>query len=202
MKLIRLTILTVALAVLALPSTASVADTAEQAAPQTADDLFAQVAERTPAFGGFFLDENGDPTVYMVDVKQAPAAQAAIADVFGAEYLPAGDLRVLPGRYGFLQLKDWYDKMWPQVLAMDGAIFTDIDEANNRLHIGVQKDEARGAVKAELALSASPLRPSASSWPGRYNPPPHSGTANGRCTGVSRSPVLLTVSRAPSALTP
>lgn len=157
MKLARLMVLAGALAVLVPLTTTSVGDTAEQTAPQTADDLFAKVAERSPAFGGMFLDENGDPTIYALDVKEAAATQAAIKDVFGAEYLPERDVRVLPGRYSFLQLKQWYDKMWPQVLAIDGAILTDIDEANNRLHVEVEDDKAREAVKAELASLGIPL---------------------------------------------
>jgi hypothetical protein len=54
------------------------------------------------------------------------------------------------GEYDFGQLSRWYSQMRP-VLGMDGVVFTDIDEAQNRLKIGVEADAS--VEQIQLALN-------------------------------------------------
>ena len=118
---------------------------------ETLDDLFAEIAARVPGFGGLFLGPNGTLHIHLFDGRLARAAQGAIETFFGRERLPSGSIQVLPGRYSFLQLKDWHERMLPEVLGLPGVILTDVDEAENRLRVGVETQERVGMVEARLA---------------------------------------------------
>lgn len=117
---------------------------------QTIDDLFAEVAKQVPAFGGMFIDSQGNLSVYLLDPTQKAAAESAIASVFGRDRIPPNGVRVLPGQYGFLQLKEWFNRA-NALLALPGVTLVDIDESKNRLKIGLEKIEARNRVEQALA---------------------------------------------------
>ncbi|MBI3951075.1 MAG: hypothetical protein HY314_11555 [Acidobacteria bacterium] len=117
---------------------------------KTFDDLLVEVAKRAPGFGGMFIDEEGALSVYLLDVTQKATAEAAIAAVFGPDRIPPSGIRVLQGQYSFVQLKQWHDRLSPTVLARPGVILTDIDEAKNRLRVGVEKLELAKQVEEEL----------------------------------------------------
>lgn len=126
---------------------------------QTIDDLFAKVARRVPAFGGMFLSDDGQVLqVYLTDLKAevVSAVEAAIAAVFGSESIPQGGIRAIRGQYGFLQLKGWHDRMYMVLLTLPGVTLTDIDDARNRLLIGVEKMEMLELVEQELAKLGIP----------------------------------------------
>lgn len=126
--------------------------------PRSIDDLFARVAQQVPDFGGFFFDQNGDLTVYLIDTPVS-VAEAAILSVFGFDdrITPfLGRIKVLQGQYGFLQLKGWYDRIRGIVLG-PGTVFADIDESRNRLKIGVENLQAAGLVKEQLSRLNIPL---------------------------------------------
>jgi hypothetical protein len=120
------------------------------------DDLFAQVAEVAPGFGGMFLDESGILNVYLLDPAQQGAATAAISAVFGPERFPLGEVRVLQGKYDFLQLSEWRKALRRDVLGLPGVTSLDIDDFSNRLRIGVEATEVEGRVEEELARLGIP----------------------------------------------
>jgi hypothetical protein len=127
---------------------------------KTLDDLFAAIAKQVPAFGGMFIDEQDNLAIYLTDLSPSVviAAEAAIRDVFGAdEHLLQRSMRMLQGQYGFLQLKAWYDRMAPKVLALPGVVLTDIDEAKNRLAIGMETLGIQSQVESLLARLGIPL---------------------------------------------
>ena len=125
---------------------------------KTLDDQLAEVAERVPAFGGMFFDEANNLCVYLLDATQEKAAEAAIAALFGADYIPPSGLRVLKGQYGFSQLKQWHDHMTGPVLAIPGVILTDIEEAKNRLKIGIEKRAITSQVEKKLVQLKIPRK--------------------------------------------
>jgi len=102
------------------------------------DDPFAEVAQRVPAFGGMFFDDQGVLNVYLLDLSQKEAVEEAIVTVFGSE-LVQGSIRVLQGQYSFLQLAEWHNRMSTEVLGLPGVVLTDVDDAKNRLTIGVEE---------------------------------------------------------------
>jgi hypothetical protein len=128
----------------------------------TLDDRFAQIATEVPGFGGMFFDENGTPTVYMLDDRAVDhrlvtkIEQALGQTVLGGEQLPKTGLQVLQGQYSFLQLKRWYDQMWVPVLEIPEVVMTDIDEAKNRLRIGVENLGMEPVVEEYLAQLGIP----------------------------------------------
>ena len=94
------------------------------------------VAQVVPGFGGYFIDVNGSPTVWLTDPGRRADAELALAgflDSFG--YAPS-ELVVRKATYDWLTLDGWYNRVWPQALAVGGAVFSDIDESTNRLRFG------------------------------------------------------------------
>jgi len=117
------------------------------------------VGKKVPTFGGIFVDEEKDTIyVYLVPTEMGDVAQVdkAISDVFGTELPPQHRLEVLEGRYTFSQLKEWLDRMSPQVLALQGVLEVGIDDAKDRLDVGVESLAMASAVEAELASSGIP----------------------------------------------
>jgi len=137
-----------------LPAPASFAQ-ADRGA--TVDDLMARVADRDPAFGGVFLDAaTGELTAYSWNDTALGRAEAvdAVRAVLG-DRLAAGPIRVIHGNYGFSELKQWSDRLI-SVLAMPGVVLTDIDDARNRLMVGVENAAAVWQVRDRLGALGIP----------------------------------------------
>lgn len=131
---------------------------AQQGEP-TQDDLFAMVAQQVPAFGGMYVDEDTQTLyVWLTDQGQSLAAAVqALQSTFGSQILNEFTPVALPAQYGFTQLKAWSDQM--VALSTPGIAFTDIDDGNNRLAIGVENLATQGpAVEAELVDLGIPLQ--------------------------------------------
>ncbi len=122
---------------------------------RTLDDLFEEIARDVPGFGGMFYDKGGRLNVYLLNSAQQAAAETAIASALGGGALPRGSVRVLLGRYAFSDLRNWYDRV-VEVLGIPGVVFTDIDERDNRLKVGVEDAETADAVRRELDRLAIP----------------------------------------------
>ncbi len=128
----------------------------------TLDEQLARIAEQIPGFGGIFLDENGRIVVSLVEgeitthAKREIGLRLARALAWDDPRLRAGDFRILPARYSFLQLKEWHDRLFPQVFEVEGVTLTDIDEVRNRLRIGVESEESVEHVLGALAAAGVP----------------------------------------------
>jgi hypothetical protein len=120
-----------------------------------ADDPVA-LARTVPGFGGFFVDEQGTPTVYLVTPGRRAAAEQALGPWFRERGRPAAALRVLPARFDWTDLERWYAQATPEALAVPGAVFADADEAGNRVHIGVEHAAAASRVRSVLARLGIP----------------------------------------------
>ena len=92
-----------------------------------------EVARAVPGFGGYFIDAGGSPTVYLTDPSRRPEAEQALAGFLASFGWSSADLRVRQADYDYLQLDAWYRAAWPRVLALPGAVSTDLDEGRNRL---------------------------------------------------------------------
>jgi hypothetical protein len=124
----------------------------------TLDDEFAAVARLVPQFGGMFLSHNETVlTILLTENSRAirSAAIQAIRSVFGDELLDRCVVQSIPARYGFLELKAWYEGMVGAVLAVEGVSFTDIDERRNRLKVAAAP-EAMSSVMAALDAAGVP----------------------------------------------
>jgi hypothetical protein len=111
------------------------------------------LARGVPGFGGFFLDRAGRPTVYLTDPAQRGAAAAALAPFLRARGLDPARLEVARGNYEYARLQRWFGAASPAALSIPGAVFADLDEAGNRLRIGV----ANAAAAAQVRRAATSL---------------------------------------------
>lgn len=135
------------------------------------DARFATVAKDVPGFGGLFVDENGDLSMYLTHPENAANAKKRLTEVFGVDQLrrkapaegrgvdkrklPSGEIRVLQGRYPFDELDQWR-KNANDLLNIDGVLFTDVDEAKNRINVGIVDANAKAAVEEMLASLGVP----------------------------------------------
>jgi hypothetical protein len=125
---------------------------ADQGSPDDPNAL----ARNVPGFGGFFLDAQDRPTIYLKSAAQRGNAEVALGPFFRARGFAPGQLRVLRGDFDFTQLEGWFRKASPTVLAVPGAVFADFDEASNRLRIGVEHGAAGGQVRSVVARLSIP----------------------------------------------
>jgi hypothetical protein len=104
----------------------------------TTDDPIS-LAQATPCFGGFYIDDLGRPVVYLKNAAERNNAARALAPFLAAHGLIPSQLRVLPARYDWVQLEGWFGQASAEVLALPGGVFVDADEARNRVTIGVER---------------------------------------------------------------
>ena len=93
----------------------------------SADDELARMGREIPGFGGLFYDGEGRPNVYLLDPQGAGAARLKSLE-------PA--VRLRRGDYEFARLLDFRRELRP-LLALPGVVFLDVDEARNRVVLGV-----------------------------------------------------------------
>ncbi len=150
----------------------AIAATPVKGQPLTMDQQLVNVTEMVPEFGGMFYDDNGDLNVYLTNPKAKAAAQAALKKVFGRGVdnsrssrskhfkgkprLKAGDFRVLKARYTVKQLSKW-KKSSGNVFLLKEAVFLDLDEASNRLTVGISNMKLKQSVEDILVSEAVPL---------------------------------------------
>lgn len=109
------------------------------------------VAGEVPGFGGYFLDANGAPTVYLSDPGQRLAAEQALGAFLASRDFTVSDLRVLPGTFDYAQLDTWYRLARPALFQVPGIVLGDVDEGRNLIRIGVSSGSAASAVATVLA---------------------------------------------------
>ena len=113
-------------------------------------------SERLSSFGGMFIDEAGRPTVYLTNMGDAPKARQIMrnfAEENGASPL---EIQFLPAAFRYTQLNDWYDRTWPEVLALPGAVMTDLDEGTNHIRFGVEHAGVMNGVRAVMRAHGVP----------------------------------------------
>lgn len=128
------------------------------------DAEFARIAREVRGFGGMFMDDAGRLNVYLTDpdasegeVRSALARAGAPGRAFrSASTLAATEVVVHQGRYDFLELAEWHDRMLP-ILGLEGVVFTHVDETRNRLGIGVEAGVSRTTVDAGLEALGVPV---------------------------------------------
>jgi hypothetical protein len=119
------------------------------------DDLLVRVEQQVPGFGGMFVDREGRLAVYLLDTSQLGAARAAIEAVYGMDSVPAAGVRAMQGQYVVSQLKVW-SQMATAILELPGVTNVDLDEARNRVAIGIEHKSRTRAVERALWAIAIP----------------------------------------------
>lgn len=118
---------------------------------QPADDPVS-LARGVRGFGGFFLDPQGAPTIYLTDPAEADAAAHALMPFLAARGMDRSRLQVRRGDFEYARLESWFEALSPEALAIPGAVYADLDEASNRLRVGMVR--GAGAAGLHRALAA------------------------------------------------
>jgi hypothetical protein len=111
----------------------------------------AEFARQVPGFGGFFLNRDGTPTVYLTRGSSRAPAERVLAGYLKGRGLSTAAVRVVEARYRWQQLERWQAAATVEALAVPGAVFVDNDETSNRVRIGVENLGAVGQVRAAVA---------------------------------------------------
>ena len=96
------------------------------------------LARSVPGFGGFFVDEQGTPTIYLRDAAQRGTAERALTPWFGAQGRAPATMRVRKADFDWAALDRWFTQASVEALGIPGVVFADADEASNRVRIGVE----------------------------------------------------------------
>lgn len=115
-----------------------------------------QVAQAVPGFGGYFIDANGAPTVYLTDPSRSAEAAQALSGFLRSFGWSASDLRVRQARYDWLQLDAWYRAARPRALSVTGAVLGDIDESRNQITFAGLDAGALSAIASAVAGAGVP----------------------------------------------
>src|SRR5262245_34278689 len=134
------------------PASAPTAQPAEpdhSGPPDSLDERFARIAERVPAFGGMFRGGDGTLFVYLTDTSEEENAIHGIEEAFGKETIGKEGVQVLEARHGIKELSKWHREL-NSLLHLKGVALTDLDEAGNRVTVGVEDESALQMVKDEM----------------------------------------------------
>ncbi len=113
------------------------------------------LGQQIPAFGGFFLD-HGTPVALLTDPSQRGAVAQALSRFMERHGLAPAGLQVRQARFTYRQLEGFFDRARSTVFDGPGGVFADLDEANNRVTLGVEDGAAIGRVRAAVAQLGLP----------------------------------------------
>ena len=105
----------------------------------------AVVANAVPEFGGIFIDDAGRLTAYVTDLSRADRVRQSAAQLARDAGFSPDEIVFVQGNHTFAQLNDAFQRATQAAMPLAGAVFTDLDESQNQVVIGV--DNA-GAVSA------------------------------------------------------
>jgi hypothetical protein len=125
--------------------------------PMTQAPSLEELAARVPGFGGFYID-GGRPTVWLTDVAGRGAAVQALSPFMRGQGQDPAGLQVRRADFDYRQLTLWFNAASPVALDMDGTVMVDLDEARNRVLVGVESGALIGALRAALVRSGLPER--------------------------------------------
>ena len=114
----------------------------------------AAISRQLPGFGGMFLD-HGVPTVYLANPATLPMAERVLGS-WKREHAGDVPLQVRQGDFTYAQLDRWFNSATMEVLALDNAVFVDLDESTNRVLIGYERGSDVGRIRAAAMKAGVP----------------------------------------------
>jgi len=115
----------------------------------------ATLARAVPGFGGLFLD-HGVPTVYLTDASQRGKVERALGAFARGRGFAPSEIKVLAGRYAYGDLDRWFQQVSQEAFAQGGIVFVDLDEASNRVLVGVERGASHANVRSLAARLGVP----------------------------------------------
>lgn len=131
----------------------------------SAEVPFHELAAETPGFGGYYLNQDGQLVVLLVDTtKRSEVTTRIMAHSTDGRLPPdltSKGVRVHAAQFDFPSLAHWRDLVTEAFLGVvDGVNETDADEVINRVRIGIdlkRHPEAEAEVLARLPALGVPL---------------------------------------------
>lgn len=128
------------------------------------DERTAQLAKEIDGFGGLFINQSGQLSIYLTQ----PDKQKATATSTLSGFKPltktlvrlrsnknisatVDNMNIRQGQYKFINLYDWKKKITNHILPIKGVYTNDIDESQNKLSVGVSGEDTKDKVIKELA---------------------------------------------------
>ena len=115
-----------------------------------------ELDRQVPGFGGFFLDADGEPTIYVARGAGRAPAERALGAYLAARGLSTAALHVREARYRWQQLQRWQDAATDGAFSVNGTVYVDNDETTNRVRVGVENIGVSGQVRAAIARLGVP----------------------------------------------
>ena len=116
----------------------------------------ASLARQVPEFGGLFLDAQGRPTAYITDLEQAGRVRPQLAGLARAHGFSPDEIVFLKGNFSYAQLDRAFERATHAAMPLAGSVFTDLDEANNLVVVGVERAGLVNGARAALARAGLP----------------------------------------------
>ena len=116
----------------------------------------AALARAIPSFGGMYVDDFGRPTVYVTDLNDAGRARGALRAFALQNGRDEDEIQFVQARYPYAQLNSWYERAWPHVMELTGTVFSDLDEAGNKLLFGVENRGLATAINSIMSARGIP----------------------------------------------
>nr|MBA3521931.1 hypothetical protein [Gemmatimonadales bacterium] len=145
---------------------AAIAGTAQaQAKPGRGIDAeFTRLAKEIPGFGGMYYDKSGILTVQVVKPQAGAAARSPdvvgrLRSVGGAtvqrRLAQSGAATVREAKYDYGQLQSWKGNL-SKIFGVRGVVYTDTDEEQNRVRIGITPAASQRDVEQAVARAGVP----------------------------------------------
>ncbi len=128
----------------------------DDATPVRLDDLLAEINDEVPEFGGIFFDSTGSLVILATDAPDHESLDAVLVRVLGLDRSTIASAQVKPCTYPFDQLNAWHLQLGRVVLPLAEVSMTDIDDASNRLTIGLVDASAKARVAAVVRAAGVP----------------------------------------------
>lgn len=118
------------------------------------DGVLARITERVPGFGGLFINNDTQLIIYLKNLELADKARQIVKELLGDRKIGRGsevrrldqvEIIIRQGRFDFRELLRWKNRL-KEVLALNSVVFLDVDEAKNRVHIGIEPGADRESV--------------------------------------------------------
>lgn len=114
------------------------------------EEGFAVLSEHVPSSAGYYIDREGSTVVLVRDSAEFGAARTALLRLRPQmPYAPTrGTIRVEKAKYSFAQLARWRDLIFDKAFSSTpGVTSLDLDEARNRVVIGVDQAQLGNATE-------------------------------------------------------
>jgi hypothetical protein len=120
------------------------------------DRLSLRIAKQVPAFGGGFV-KDGVLHVHIAEMAAAGHARSVIAsEMRRGGRTDLNEVVFIPARYRFQQLESWHGRLSSGGGIPHPILYTEVDERENRVRIGIERAELEAVIRAELAKKQIP----------------------------------------------